>query len=77
MRPVLLYTVARLAVLALVVIVLSLTGLQGFPLLLVALALSMPVSYLALGRQRVGLTEWIESRRAQRAELRRKLRGDE
>lgn len=76
-RPVLAYTIARLITFALVAIVLLLVGLRGFPMLLLAVALSMPLSYLAWQRQRVALTQWVVDRKARRAELRSKLRGDE
>jgi predicted permease len=76
-RPVLVYTAGRLAVLVVLAAVLWLLGLRGFWLFAVALLLSIPVSFVLLGRQRAALTDWFESRRRYREELRTKLRGEE
>lgn len=77
MRPVLSYTAGRLAVFVILAAVLWLCGLRGFWLFAVTLLLSIPLSFVLLGRQRAALTDWIESRRRYRAELRAKLRGEE
>ena len=76
-RPIAFYTAGRLAVFAVLAAVLWLLGLRGFILLALALLLSMPVSYLVLGRQLTAVTRSIEERRARRARLRAQLRGDE
>lgn len=80
MRHVLIYTAGRLGILAALLVLLWLLGLGGFPLILLALVLSMPVSYLALGRSRVAMGEQIAARvergRAKRATLRARLRGE-
>jgi len=59
------------------VALLWLLGLNGFMLFGLALLLSMPVSYLALGRQLDAVTRAIEERRARRAQLRSQLRGED
>jgi hypothetical protein len=74
-RPIAVYTAARLAVLVVLVAGLYLLGLRGLLLLASGVLLSMPVSYLLLGRQLAGVTEWLEQRRGKRAELRAELRG--
>ncbi len=59
MRPALVYTVARLAVFAVVAALLYLVGLRGITLLLVALVASGIVALFALGRQRDALSEQV------------------
>ena len=51
-------------------------GLRGLFLLALAVLLSMPISYLLLGRQLAGVTSWLEQRRTDKSELRAKLRDD-
>jgi hypothetical protein len=81
MRAFLVYTVARTLVLLAVAVVLYGLGLRGFLLAAFALLLSLPLSYVLLARQRVAFGEAIErrvgERRARRADLRTKLRGDD
>ena len=77
MRPITVYTAGRLAIFVVLAAALWLLGLRGFILFGLALLLSMPVSYLLLGRQLAAVTRWIEERRAQRADLRARLRGEE
>src|SRR5262249_23627655 len=75
-RQILVYTAARLAVFVVLLAALWLLGLTGFLLFALALGLSMPVSYLLLGRQLDAVTRTLADRRARQSELRSKLRGD-
>jgi len=76
-RQIAVYTAGRIAIFAVLGAALYLLGLRGFILFGLALLLSMPVSYLVLGRQLADVTSWIEARRSRRAELRARLRGEE
>ena len=81
MRALLVYTVGRVLVLFAVAGLLYAVGLRGFLLAASAVLLSLPVSYLLLARQRHAFAADIErrvgERRARRADLRAKLRGDD
>jgi hypothetical protein len=76
-RPIAVYTAGRLAIFVVLAAVLWLLGLRGLILFGVALLLSMPVSYLLLGRQLAGVTAWLTERRSRQADLRSRLRGEE
>jgi len=76
MRQTAVYTAGRLAVFVVLLAALWLLGLHGFLLFALALLLSMPVSYLVLGRQLDAVTRVWAERQARQAELRSKLRGD-
>lgn len=76
-RPFLAYTAGRLAILAAVGGVLALFGFRSWALAFLAVALSMPLSYFALRRQRLAFAKDVERRVRARRELRAKLRGDE
>jgi hypothetical protein len=75
------YTAAR----ALVFLVLAglgwLVGLRGFLLVVIALLLSIPISFFLLARQRAAFATDVErkvnDRRVRRADLRSQLRGDD
>ena len=73
------YTVGRFGIAALLVLLLWLAGLGSFPGLLFGLLLSMPVSYVALRRSRERLTEAFAARslarRAAKEDLRTRLSG--
>ena len=73
------YTVGRLGIAALLVLLLWQAGLGSFPGLLFGLLLSMPVSYVVLRRTRERLTEALAARslarRAAKEELRTRLSG--
>ena len=73
------YTVGRLGIAALLVLLLWLAGLGSFPGLLFGLLLSMPVSYVLLRRARERLTEAFAARslarRAAKEDLRARLSG--
>jgi hypothetical protein len=73
------YTVGRIGIAALLVLLLWLVGLGSFPGLLFGLLLSMPVSYVALRRSRDRLTEAFAARslarRAAKEDLRTRLSG--
>jgi hypothetical protein len=75
------YTAGRLLVFAGAAAVLFLLGLRGFPLVLGALLLSLPLSYLLLSRARAAFVADVErrvaERRARREHLRSRLRGDD
>jgi hypothetical protein len=79
-RPFLVYTTARLLLLAAVGALLYVIGLRGFLLAAFAVGLSLPLSYLLLARQRIAMGADLERRVAQRrarsADLRAQLRGD-
>lgn len=81
MKPILVYTAGRLVVFGVLVLLLWSLGLGGFVLLLVALGLSLPLSYLFLSRQRAALSDEIErrlaERRARRESFRARLRGED
>jgi hypothetical protein len=74
------YSVARLAVFAVVATVLYFVGLRSFLLVAVALLISLPLSYVVLRRQREALAAAVEhrvdGRRQRRSEIRDQLRGD-
>jgi hypothetical protein len=74
-RPIAVYTGARLAIFVVLTAGLYLLGLRGLLVLAAAVLLSMPLSYLLLGRQLAGVTDWLEQRRTEKANLRGELRG--
>ncbi len=75
-----LYTIGRLGIWALLTLVLWMVGLDFFSGLLFGLLLSLPVSYLALRPSRERLTEALAARsvtrRAAKADLRDRLSGE-
>jgi hypothetical protein len=75
------YSGARLLLFVAVGSVLYALGFRGFPLVAVALVLSLPLSYVLLSRQRAALGADIERRLAERRDrtdrLRAQLRGDD
>jgi predicted permease len=75
----LLYTLGRLLVAVVLVALVWLAGLPGFPALLFGLLLSMPVAYLVLRPVRDRLTEAMAARsvarRAAKEDLRARLSG--
>jgi hypothetical protein len=75
------YTAGRVLVFAVLAGLCWLVGLRGFLLVVVALLLSIPVSYFLLARQRNALAADVErkvtGRRARREDLRSQLRGDD
>jgi len=77
----LMYTVGRLGILALLTLVLWMAGLDFWSGLLFGLLLSLPVSYVALRPSRERLTEAIAARsvarRAAKEDLRTRLSGTE
>ncbi len=76
-RAFLIYTAGRLAIFLTVAGVLWLVGFRSWVLTLVAILVSMPVSYVLLRRQRAALADEVGRRVADRRELRARLRGDE
>jgi flagellar biosynthesis component FlhA len=75
----LLYTLGRLLVAAVLVALVWVAGLPGFPALLFGVLLSMPVAYLVLRPVRDRLTEAIAARsvarKAAKEDLRARLSG--
>lgn len=80
MRPFLVYTAGRIGIFAVITGLLWFVGLNGLVLFLAALALSLPVSFVVLSRQRQALGNQIDrrmvERRSRRDALRSRLRGD-
>jgi hypothetical protein len=76
----LLYTLGRVVVAAVLVAVVWLAGLPGLPALLWGVLLSVPVSYFSLRPVRDRLTEALAARslarRTAKADLRTRLEGD-
>ncbi len=76
----LLYTLGRLVIAVVLISLIWLVGLPGFPALLFGLLLSMPVAYFSLRPWRDRLTEALlarrESRQRAKADLRDRLSGD-
>jgi hypothetical protein len=79
--PALTYTAGRIALFIAVGALLYLVGFRNFVLVLLALAISMPLSYVVLRRQReafaVQVAGRLEHRRAEKEKLRAALRGDD
>jgi hypothetical protein len=80
-RDVALYTVARLAMVAAMALILVLAGVPLLVSILLALVVALPLSIVLLGslraRVNAGLAVVGERRRAERDRLRRQLRGDQ
>ena len=76
-----LHTVGRLAVFALLTVVLWAAGLDFWSGLLFGLVLSMPLAYVLLRRSRERLSEALvvrsEQRRREKEQLRSRLSGDQ
>ena len=81
MRSAAVYTAGRVLVFVVLAGIGWLVGLRGFLLLFAALALSVPVSWFLLARQRDALAADVErrvaARRSRRADFRAQLRGDD
>ena len=81
MRAFAVYTAGRVLVFAGIAALLFVVGLRGFVLVLVALLVSLPVSYVLLSRPRADFAADVErriaERRARREDLRSRLRGDD
>ena len=76
----LLYTLGRLVIAVVLISLIWLVGLPGFPALLFGLLLSMPVAYVLLRSVRDRLTEALAARnvarRTRKEQLRARLSGD-
>lgn len=70
------YSVGRVLVFLAVAGVLALLGFRSWALVLVALVVSMPLSYVILRRPRRAFAEALQRRSRERRELRAKLQGD-
>jgi hypothetical protein len=79
--PAITYTAGRFALFLVVGGVLYLVGFRNFVLVLLALAISMPLSYVVLRRQReafaLQVAGRLEHRREEKDKLRAALRGDD
>ncbi len=79
-RDVALYSAARLALVAVIALLLLLAGVPLLVALLLAVVVALPLSVLLLGslraRVNAGLAVAGERRRAERERLRRQLRGE-
>ena len=64
MRPWLLYSLARLGVFALVLVVLLLLGIEGWLAAVIAAVIALCISFLAFGRLRQRVVDDIAARRA-------------
>jgi hypothetical protein len=80
-RAFVVYTACRAAIFVVLTGLLWFVGLDGLVLVLAALVLSLPVSYLLLARQRAELSRQIErrmdQRRSRRESFRSRLRGED
>lgn len=80
-RDLVLYTLARSGLLAVIALLLVLAGVPAVVALLLALVVSLPLSAIVLPRLRArvnaGVAETIQRRRAERDRLRAQLRGDQ
>src|SRR3954470_24259656 len=77
LRTLLLYTLARLAIVAVLVAVIWVAGLPGTPAFLFGLLLAMPISYLLLKPLRARLTGALVARAERQERLRAELRGSD
>lgn len=81
MKSTAVYTAGRVLVFAALAALCWLVGLRGFLLVVVALVLSIPVSWFLLARQREAMAADVErrvtERQSRRADLRSQLRGDD
>ncbi|RTL70938.1 MAG: DUF4229 domain-containing protein [Pseudonocardiaceae bacterium] len=72
-----LYTVARIAVVAVVAGLLSLAGVPFLLALLIGLVVALPLSMVLFRGLRARLDAAVEASRARRADVRAHLRGDD
>jgi hypothetical protein len=81
LSPAVTYTAGRVALFVAVAAALYAVGFRTFALVLLALVISMPLSYVVLRRQREAFGEQVarrvERRRAEKEKLRAALRGDD
>lgn len=81
MKSAALYTAGRVLVFAVLAGLLFLVGFRGFLLVVTALVLSIPASWILLARQRAAMAADVErrvtDRRGRKAALRSQLRGDD
>lgn len=75
------YTAGRVLIFVGVAALLFAVGLRGFILVMAALLVSLPVSYVVLARVRADLAAGVEQRlterQARKQDLRSRLRGDD
>jgi hypothetical protein len=75
--PVVTYSIGRLVVFLVAAAVLALLGLRSWLLVLAALLVSMPLSYVVLRGPRTAFARQLERHARERRELRARLEGDE
>lgn len=76
-KAIAIYTLGRLLIVAVLTALLVVVGLAQFPAVIVALLLSVPVSYYLLATPRQNMVAAIEARRVERSDIRTRLAGDE
>jgi len=80
-RDLVLYTLARFGLLAVITLLLVLAGVPALVALVLALVVSLPLSVIVLpglrARVNAGVAEMAQRRRAERDRLRAQLRGDQ
>ncbi|MBA2553607.1 MAG: DUF4229 domain-containing protein [Geodermatophilaceae bacterium] len=78
-KPLAIYLLGRLAAFAILLALLWAVGVDGFVAVLIALVVSVPLSYVVLRRQRDDLTAALlhraQRKAVEREELRSQLRG--
>ena len=77
LHPGVAYTLYRFGVFVLVAAALYAVGFRAWLLVLAALVISAPISFLLLRRQREAFARRVERRQAEKARLRAALRGDD
>lgn len=79
LKPLVLYTLGRLAAFGLPLLILWAVGVDGFLAVVIALLVSVPLSYFGLRRQRDDVTaalhQRVQRKTADRERLRSRLRG--
>jgi positive regulator of sigma E activity len=74
-HPGLVYTASRLGIFLVVTALLFAVGFRSFVLVLVALVISAPLSFILLKRQRMAFAERVEGRVSKRSEEKARLRA--
>lgn len=81
MRALVFYSFGRVGIFIIIAALGYLAGLRDLPLVLVAIVISLPLSYLALRPQRNALSavvqKRVEDRQRHREEIRSQLHGDD
>jgi fatty acid desaturase len=75
-KPLALYSLGRLAAVAMPLLLLWALGVSGFPALLIALVISVPLSFFVLRRQREDVAAAVYRRTQRTTAEREQLPGD-